>query len=138
MKKVLAVVAVVCVVFVAGAAIAQPRGNNAGRMPQFGELGCRRHEPVFTPDMTDEIRAKVVEAEKLRIDLEAELAVKKIDKEKALALFSQLQKAEQEIEVWKFNRKLEMIDKHHEMMEEYTSHEERARRMLRTPEAPKD
>ncbi len=121
MKKVLAVVAVIAVVCVAGTALAQPRAREEGRRvptqmmpgqpqpmnPQFGGEGCRcgrdidrrqgngrmnfspngmpgdfggrGHkgkfgEMMFAPDMPDEIKAKVVEAAKLRIDLKAALS----------------------------------------------------------------
>ena len=163
MKKVLAVVAVVCVVFAAGAALAQPRTGNDGRRvppqmmkafngekghidqrkaPQFpGEsfdrgmvrgrmnpamferrepgrddrMPCRfegrgRRGMMFAPDMPEEIRAKVVEAKKLHIDLEAALSTKPIDKAKALEVFTKIQQAEGEVEVWKFSKRLEMME----------------------------
>ena len=175
MKKVLAVVAVVCVVFAAGAALAQPRARDDGRRvppqmtkefngekghidqrkaPQFagesfdrgmargrmnpamfdrnehgrnpamfdrnepgrnGDMPCRfggrkGGRMMFTPDMPDEIRAKVVEAAKLHIDLDAVLSAKQIDKAKALEVFGKIQQAENEIETWKFSKRLEMME----------------------------
>ena len=149
MKKVLAVVAVVCVVFAAGAALAQPRANQEGRrvppqlMKEFdgekGHLDQRspeqrfnrpdRPEPgrdgenmpcrfggrrggrmMFMPDMPEEIRAKAVEAAKLRIDLEAALSTRPIDKAKALEIFAKVQQAENEIEAWKFSKRIDMME----------------------------
>ena len=168
MKKVLAVVAVVCVVFAAGAALAQPRTRDNARpvppqlmkefngekghidqrrAPQFaGESfdremrrgrmnpamfdrkpgndgrrfdpedmpcrfeGCRGGRMMFTPDMPEEIRAKAVEAAKLRIDLEAALSTKPIDKAKALEIFAKVQQAENEIETWKFSKRIDMME----------------------------
>ena len=60
--------------------------------------------------MPEEIRAKVVEAAKLRIDLEAAFAEKPINKAKALEIFAKLQKAKNEIATWRFTRKLERIE----------------------------
>ena len=157
MKKVLAVVAVIAVVCVAGTALAQPRAREEGRRvptqmmpgqpqpmnPQFGGEGCRcgrdidrrqgngrmnfspngmpgdfggrGHkgkfgEMMFAPDMPDEIKAKVVEAAKLRIDLKAALSQKPVDKAKALEVFTKIQKAEQDIETWKFSKYLENME----------------------------
>ena len=159
MKKVLAVLAVVAVVFVAGSALAQPRArDNVRRMPpqamqdmqrphvdqrnnpQFegdpryvmrgpaekhpeafegrgrcsrgmrGNRGGRDGRLDFAPDMPEEIRAKAVEAAKLRIDLDALLAAKPIDKAKALEVFAQVQKAEQEVKAWRFAKKLDRIE----------------------------
>lgn len=136
MKKVLAIVVVLCVVFVAGTALAQPRRHDEARrmpMPPHGqhmpqhpdhpgpggmpqahcspEPGHGGHRALrFAPDMPEEIRAKVVEAAKLRIDLEAAFAEKPINKAKALEIFAQLQRAENEIATWKFARKIERIE----------------------------
>ncbi len=164
MKKVLAVVAVVCVVFAAGAALAQPRANQEGRRvppqlmkefdgekghldqrspeqrfdrPEFGRNGdmpCRfeGHRPgrmMFTPDMPEEIRAKAVEAAKLRIDLEAALSAKPIDKAKALEIFAKVQKAENEIDAWKFSKRINM-------MEAFRTQMELNRKKFDAPEAP--
>ena len=151
MKKILAVVAVLCVVCVAGSAFAQQEGQPKKRldqrmMPRFAQSmpaqqpgqfrpcrcgeargaefdgrgprgaefdgrGPREHRGLqFAPDMPEEIKAKVVEAAKLHIDLDAALSAKPIDKAKALEVFGQLQKTEQEIEAWKFAKKIEMIE----------------------------
>lgn len=155
MKKAIAVVVTVCVVFVAGAAFAGHRMNQGFRNrmvaaeiagqhldqrqpgqapknmpnphidqrqpgqfkpcdPEKGPAGFDRRpgprRPMFAPDMPKEIKDKVVEAAKLRIDLEAVLSEKPIDKAKAIEIFTQIQKAEQEVEVWKFGKKLERME----------------------------
>ena len=159
MKKVLAVAAVVCVVFAAGTALAQPRRpfpanqgqqgqhidqrqpqqmpqdtsrphvDQRGRQQFAGEPGAegRRMPPapfeggrgrkcgghrgmMFAPDMPEEVKAKVVEAEKLKVDLRALMSEKTIDKAKALEVFGKLKAAEQEVELWKFSKRLEAIE----------------------------
>ena len=60
--------------------------------------------------MPEDIKAKAVEVAKLRIDLDAALSQKPIDKAKALEVFTQIQKAEQEIEAWKFGKRIEQIE----------------------------
>ncbi len=139
-KKVLAAVLVVCVVFGAGAALAQQvkpndqaKGNlparvhqtrgtdrnfeaNRGpnRMPQhngprfcegMGMPGGRALR--FTPDMPKEIRAKVVELAKLKIDLEAAMYDKPLNKAKVMELYANVQKVKAEIEAWRFETMLE-------------------------------
>ena len=144
MKKFVAVIAVVAVVCVAGAAFAQTRGrNDARRMPpqlqqefsgeqghldqrrpdqqnfgrpeSFDGAGCRfGHRGGrlgFTPDMPEEIRAKAVEAAKLRIDLEAVMSAKPIDKAKAMEIFGKIQQTENEVKMWKFENRLNMMEK---------------------------
>ena len=164
MKKVLAVIAVVTVVFAAGSALAQPKfrqnfdqrrgqqvvqdmpnphvdqrqGQQFAGDPRFNDRGprfegkgnempCRgrqgmrggfgEHMPMFAPDMPEEIRAIVVEVAKLKIDLHAEMSKKPIDKAKALEIFGKIQKAEQEVEVWKFGQRLERIEAFRKQME---------------------
>ena len=169
MKKVLAAVLVVCVVFGAGAAIAQPkrqpmqnqlqrqkfvqseqgnpnikdadkdfgdnehkdqrpqmmprnfgdnqrrdfdRRNNRGPRPEMTRnnfRGCERG-PRFAPDMPKEIREKVAELEKLKIDLEEALTSNPINKAKALEVHAKMQKIENEIDAWRFAQKLERIE----------------------------
>lgn len=65
---------------------------------------------MFTPDMPEEIRAKAVEAAKLRIDLEAALSTRPVDKAKALEIFAKVQQAENEIEAWKFSKRIDMME----------------------------
>ena len=172
MKKVLAVVAVIAVVCVAGAAFAQPRAREQGRrmypqmmqaqpgqhidqrqgdqivqnmtnphvdqrnnpkfpgeteyqpkgngmpgMPRdFGGRGRKcgfgrgNGRMMFAPDMPEDVKAKSVEAAKLHIDLQAALSAKPIDKAKAMEIFAAIQKAENEVEMWKFGKRIEQIE----------------------------
>ena len=152
MKKVIAAVAVVCVMFAAGSALAQPKDRrnqpqNVQQMnrpqrnaPDFQERGPRfqnvsddfrgprgdfkpgfdgRHcgfegrghrGPTFTPDMPKEIREKATELAKLRIDLEEAMTSNPLNKEKALEVHAKMQKVEQEIDAWRFAKRLERIE----------------------------
>ena len=150
MKKVIAVVAVVCVMFAAGSALAQqrehrnqqqmnhpqimrnapefgprfqnvsgdfrgPRGDFRPEFPGFGSRHCgfegRGHRgPTFTPDMPKEIREKATELAKLRVDLEEAMTSCPLNKEKALEVHAKMQKAEQEIDAWRFAKRLERIE----------------------------
>ncbi len=74
-----------------------------GRGHRSGRLG-------IAPDMPEEIRAKAVEAAKLRIDLEAVLSAKPLDKEKAMEVFSKIQQAENEVRMWRFSKRLERME----------------------------
>ena len=65
---------------------------------------------MFAPDMPEDVKAKVVEAKKLKIDLEAALSSRPVDKAKALEIFGQLKKAEQEVELWMFGKKIDRIE----------------------------
>ena len=76
------------------------RGQGRGR---FGGM-------MFAPDMPENVKAKAVEVAKLRIDLEAALSAKPIDKAKAMEIFAAIQKAEQDVEAWKFGKRIEMIE----------------------------
>ena len=60
--------------------------------------------------MPQEIRAKVVEAEKLRIDLEDVLSQKPLNKDKAIELNGQISKLRQEVQAWRFEQKLNRIE----------------------------
>lgn len=150
MKKVIAVAAVVCVMFAAGSALAQQREHrnqqqvnhpqimmNApefpGRGPRFqnvsgdfrgprgdfrpgfdgrhcGFEGRGHRGPTFTPDMPKEIREKATELAKLRVDLEEAMTSSPLNKEKALEVHAKMQKAEQEVEAWRFAKRLERIE----------------------------
>ena len=96
-----------------------PRQQFAGE-PRFEGRGRKcggRRGMMFTPDMPEEIKAKVVEAEKLKVDLEAAMSARPIDKAKAMEFFGQLQKAKQEIEAWKFSKKLDGIEAFRKQLE---------------------
>ena len=71
---------------------------------------ARRGSRMFTPDMPKEIREKSAELAKLRIDLEEAMTSRPINKEKALDVHAKIQKAKQEIETWRFTRRLERIE----------------------------
>lgn len=149
MKKVLAVLLTVCVVFVAGAAFAQQGRNNNGtqefRGPQFnrqnfnGQRGNFQNSPAnfegcspdfgprngngrmggmnFTPDMPKEIREKAADLAKLRIDLEEALSSRPVNKAKALDVHSKMQKIQNEIDTWRFQKRLERIEEFQEKRE---------------------
>ena len=147
MKKVLALLLVVCVMCAAGAAFAQGkhrqdfRGNHAPNefarpefaqgmnppefapgeprpdmpMPPHGRF-CRpgpegRRHMRFAPDMTPELRAKVVELEKLKIDLEEALTSRPVNKAKALEVHKKMQTLKNDLDNWRFEKRLEFIEK---------------------------
>ena len=153
MKKAATVLAIVCVMCVAGSALAQQRGGHGqpGQMPrprmmlepasrdfrphnasgdirgprrdsrshqpgQPGHEGMRcgfeggRRAPVFTPDMPKEIREKAAELAKLRIDLEEAMTSRPLNKEKALEVHAKMQTLKNDIEAWRFMKRLERIE----------------------------
>lgn len=139
MKKILAVVLTVCVIFGAGAAFAQGHGygygqnmphmymnrpggfsnclsedrNFDGRGRNFERCGFdgRGSRGNFTPDMPKEIREKAVELAKLRVDLEEAMTSNPINKSKALETFKKIQLIENEIDTWKFEKRLDFMEK---------------------------
>ncbi|MBR0252939.1 MAG: hypothetical protein IJQ57_06280 [Synergistaceae bacterium] len=130
MKKLLAVVLTVCVIFGAGAAFAQGRGYGRnfdgqrdiqnmnrsdfdGRGRNFERCGFdgRGFRGNFTPDMPKEIREKAVELAKLRVDLEEAMTSNPINKAKALETFKKIQLIENEIDTWKFEKRLDFMEK---------------------------
>ena len=82
-------------------------GEQGGRGPRDGQFQRRG---MFAPDMPQEIRAKVVEAEKLHIDLENVLSQKPLNKDKAVKLNGQISKLRQEVQAWRFEQKLNRIE----------------------------
>ena len=78
---------------------------------------------MLTPDMPKEIRAKTVELAKLRIDLAAVLTEKPIDRDAAIDIFLKMQSVEDDIEAWKFSKKLDMIESFGEQHEHDAQHE---------------
>ena len=93
----------------------RPDQQRVGRPENFDGAGCRFGRRGgrlgFTPEMPEEIRAKAVEAAKLRIDLEAALSAKTIDKAKAMEIFGKIQQTENEVKMWKFENRLNMMEK---------------------------
>ncbi len=123
MKKVLAL-ALALAVCIAGTSIAAPRKSPA-RQPAPVRMERMNHDApntpnmpraprfghgIFTPDMPKEIREKAAELAKLRIDLEEAMTSRPINKEKALDVHAKMQKVQQEIETWRFTRRLERIE----------------------------
>ena len=140
MKKVLAAVLVLCVVLTAGAAFSQEMREHRNqqqfqrpdfnRQPQFfeGQDGrpgprndfhfgeqCRRRG-IFTPDMPKEIREKAAELAKLRVDLEETLSSNPINKEKALETHAKMQKIKNELETWRFEKRIERMEEFKKQM----------------------
>lgn len=140
MKKVIAVFAVVAVVFTAGTALAQQKNNRMPVMPgqhidqrqpqQMPPQPETRHQPRgfcgpqkmgrgfgLSPDMPQDIREKATELAKLRIDLHEALTSKPINKAKALDVHAQMQKLENELDSWRFAQKIEHIEAMRKQME---------------------
>ena len=65
----------------------------------------------FSPNMPDEIRTKVTDAAKLRIDLDNVMTKKPVDKAKAIEIYTNISKLESEIRVWRFSQKLDRLEK---------------------------
>ena len=80
-----------------------PDAPNMPNAPRFGH-------GIFTPDMPKEIREKSAELAKLRIDLEEAMTSRPLNKEKALDVHAKIQKVQQEIETWRFARRLERME----------------------------
>ena len=102
-----------------GQGFGQKGGLRQGRgfAPAFGEQGGRgprgeqfQRRGMFAPDMPQDIRAKVVEAEKLHIDLENVLSQKPLNRDKAIELNGQISKLRQEVQAWRFEQKLNRIE----------------------------
>lgn len=130
MKKVLAVT-LALVICIAGTALAEQPGRNA-RHPAPARMNQQTHQRMnrpempgrdsprapkarrgsrtFTPDMPKEIREKAAELAKLRIDLEEAMTSRPLNREKALDVHAKIQKVKQEIETWRFTRRLERIE----------------------------
>ena len=98
-----------------GRGFAPALGEQGGRGPRGEQFQRREAGPLgqrgmFAPDMPQEIRAKVVEAEKLHIDLENVLSQKPLNKDKAVELNGQISKLRQEVQAWRFEQKLNRIE----------------------------
>lgn len=112
MKKVLAVLMAVCVMTAAGTALANQKAND-NRQPPMPMRMEQHHRPqghTFTPDMPKEIREKAAELAKLRVDLEEALTSRPVNKDKALEVHAKMQTLKNEIDNWKFSKKLERIE----------------------------
>ena len=129
MKRVLAVLLAVCVVCTAGAAFAQPR------MPRHHEGPHEGRHARFSPNMPQEIRAKVVELEKLKIDLDEALTSRPINKAKALEVHAKMLKVRKDISAWRFERKLERLEKMTKSEQLHESESEKGESESDTPDA---
>ena len=75
-----------------------------------------RHEPDFAPrrggaefldpGMPPEIKAKAIELAKMRIDFEAAYSERPLDKAKLVKIFKDMSNLRQEIEIWRFEKRL--------------------------------
>ena len=111
MKKVLLIVMVMSVVLGASAAFAK-HGKPEDCRGGFPPYDFPSHkEKIFTPDMPKEIREKAAELAKLHIDLEEAISARPLNKAKAIEVHAKMQKLEQEIDSWEFERKLARIEK---------------------------
>ena len=128
MKKIVVALVMIGILSLTGAAMAKGMREQGGPGWQPGG-GARMwakgpHEKAdprrlhVSPDMPDEIRAKVVEAAKLRIDLEDALSRNPLDRARAVELHGKIAKLDQEVAAWRFNKKLDRIEearKRHEL-----------------------
>lgn len=73
----------------------------------------------FDPDMPKEIRAIAVEVAKLKIDLDEALHANPMEREKAFELHDKIMKLEQDIERWKFVKKVDRIEAFRKNREEF-------------------
>ena len=122
MKKVSALVVVLCVICLAGTALAKSADNRKHprpapqrverRMPPRRPMpgNQRNFRPVFTPDMPQEIRDKTAELAKLRIDLEEAMTSRPLNKQKALDVHAKIQKVKMELASWRFAKRLERLE----------------------------
>ena len=94
-------------------------GPRQGRSfaPAFGDKGWQgprggdfAHHAQFFNEMPQEIRDKVVEAEKLHINLGNVLSQKPLNREKAVELNGQISKLRQDVRAWRFEQKLDRIE----------------------------
>lgn len=90
-----------------------------GCSPDFGPRrgNGRMGGMNFTPDMPKEIREKAADLAKLRIDLEEALSSRPVNKAKALDVHAKMQKLQNEIDTWRFQKRLERIEEFQEKRE---------------------
>ncbi|MDR1873723.1 MAG: hypothetical protein LBQ90_01735 [Synergistaceae bacterium] len=133
MKRALAVVAIVAVLCVSGVAFA---GRDGPRAKEWGHCdrgeGFRRGGPAWHDgerggrgwrhrgwmdrddwsrrDVPDEIRSKMSELEKFRIDMRDALTRNPIDRARATEAFEKIQTLRRELAGWFFNRRLDNLE----------------------------
>lgn len=74
------------------------------------EFGSHEFNERFDPEMPKEIRAIAVEVAKLRIDLDEALHANPMDKAKAFEIHDKIMKLEQDVERWKFVKRVDRIE----------------------------
>ena len=62
-------------------------------------------------DVPEEIRAKMTELDKLRIDMRAALYPGSVDRTKATEIFNKMTVLQQELRTWRFERRLDELEK---------------------------
>ncbi|NLL37888.1 MAG: hypothetical protein GX256_10275 [Fretibacterium sp.] len=125
MKKALAVLLAVVLLGVAGAGIAEARGRGGQRGGQSrnwndrpmswhqgaGSKGMRGQGGLMWQNVPDDIRSKITERAKLRLELRDTMGRRPVDRAKALELRNQMRKLSQELSDWRFNQRLDFIEK---------------------------
>lgn len=96
-----------------GQGFGRGRGHAFGQGMRGPRGGRFQRQGMFAPDMPQEIRAKAIEAAKLRIDLEDVLSQKPLNKNKAIELNGKIGQLKQEIRDWRFEQKLNRIEEFH-------------------------
>jgi hypothetical protein len=134
--KALAILTVVAVLGVTGAALAERRwgglrerdrhcgrgegyneGYRDGRRPLWDDEGWKEHrrgwmdrDDGFRKDAPEEIRSKMSELAKLRIDMRDALSRRPIDRGRASEVFEKMMTLRREIGSWAFNRRLDALE----------------------------
>lgn len=85
----------------------KPHGN--GRRG-FGQGARKGRGMRYAPNMPDEVRARVTEMRKLRVDLQDTISRTPIDRAKAMELHGKIAKLGQEIRAWRFEQRLDRLE----------------------------
>lgn len=90
-----------------------PGSQNGGNGP-VANMPCRmmpggRSNGRWAADVPQEMRDKMVEAEKLKIDLRAEMSKLQVDKAKAMEIWKKHRALKNEIAEWSFAQRLEQM-----------------------------
>ena len=102
-------------------AVQAPAGSGWNKRDAVGNKGWNRDGRKGTrmgqkggalwQNAPEEIRTKITEAAKLRIDLRDVMIRKPLDRAKALEIHGQLQKLNEELKTWAFTQRLDLIEK---------------------------
>lgn len=87
-----------------------------GRGPGFGPMGFNGNE-WMTQNAPDEIRAKMTELAKLRIDMRDALTRNPVDRARATEIHGKMTTLMQDVGTWRFNRRLDIIEQRRKEME---------------------